>query len=140
MGEAADSVNEPRELVHEVREIRENLTGIVRELDHRRHELLDWRLQLRRHSGIVAIAAGAAVLLIGGSILLRVRRRRIEARTMTRVKKMRRALARFVEDPDQVAPARVPMGKTVATAALSAAAATAGKKAGERFFRQVMER
>jgi hypothetical protein len=140
MGEAADSLNQPQELVHEVREIRENLTGIVRELDHRRHELFDWRLQLRRHAGFVTILAGATVLLVAGSILMSVRRRRIERRTMTRVKKMRRAVARFVDDPDRVVPREPAVSKKVLAAALTAAAATAGKKASERVFRQVMER
>ena len=135
MGEAADSLNQPKELVQEVRQIRDNLPGIVRELDHRRHELFDWRLQLRRHLGTIALIAGITAALVGGSIALSIRRRRIDRKAMTKLRKIRRAAARFVDDPDNVAPKEPRVSRKVIAAALTAMAATAGKKVGERFFR-----
>ena len=136
MGEAADSLKE-RELVAEVRQIRNNLTGIVQELDHRRHELFDWRLQLRRHWGTLALVAGAGAAILAGSFMLKSRREREARKALTKLRKIRRAAARFVDDPDGVAPKEQPIYRKVVAALLTAAAATGGKKLGERVFRQV---
>jgi hypothetical protein len=54
----------PRKLEHEVEALRDDMTRIVSELDRRGHELLDWRLQLHRHRGLVAIAVAAGVLAL----------------------------------------------------------------------------
>jgi hypothetical protein len=127
-----------RELVAEVRQIRTNLTGIVQELDHRRHELFDWRLQLRRHWGMLALIAGLGAALIGGSLAVKIRRDREARRALNRLRKIRRAAARFVDDPDNVAPREPPIYRKVVAALLTAAAATGGKKLGERVFRQAI--
>jgi len=64
----------PEQLEHDVDDLRDGLTGIVRELDRRRHELLDWRLQLKKHRVAAVVAAG--LLFLGGLGLLRLARRR----------------------------------------------------------------
>jgi hypothetical protein len=51
-----------RQLGAEIAELREELGGLVTELDRRRHDLLDVKLQLRRH---VVAATVTAVSLIG---------------------------------------------------------------------------
>ena len=135
MGEAADSLKE-RELVAEVRQILNNLNGIVQELDHRRHELFDWRLQLRRHWGILALVAGVGAALIGGSMVLKSRRDREARKALTKLRKIRRAAARFVDDPDNVAPRQPPIYRKAIAAVLTALAAAGGKKLGQRFFRE----
>jgi hypothetical protein len=54
---------EPRALEREIDGIRGDLDGLVRELERRRRDALDWRLQLRLHRREIAwSAAGAAVL------------------------------------------------------------------------------
>ena len=73
-----------RALGDEIDEVRERLDALVGELDRRRHAVLDWRRQLRRHAlglsmgalGLVALAgAGAALRAVGFSAATRMRRR-----------------------------------------------------------------
>ena len=54
-----------RYLGAEIAELREELGGLVAELDRRRHDLLDVRLQLRRH---VVEATVTAVAIIGAVV------------------------------------------------------------------------
>ena len=54
----------PEHVAHEIDAIRRDLDRVVAELDRRRHELTDWRLQLRRHKrGLALTVLGAAVPL-----------------------------------------------------------------------------
>jgi len=78
----------PEEIEREVEQIRENMEPVLHELDIRRQELTDWRLQLERHGPtllkIGAMAAGAIAMVsaargITGGIKAR-RRRRSRAR------------------------------------------------------------
>jgi len=48
----------------EIAELREELGGLVAELDRRRHELLDVRLQFRRH----AVAATVTAITLFGAV------------------------------------------------------------------------
>lgn len=57
----------PAQLEQKVGIIREHLTDVVSELDHRRHEAMDVRGQLKKHAPLVAGVVGGA-LLIGGAI------------------------------------------------------------------------
>ena len=54
-----------RYLGAEIAELREELGGLVEELDRRRHDLLDVRLQLRRH---VVAATVTAMAIIGAVV------------------------------------------------------------------------
>ena len=61
MGEGTSRVNRtPEDLEREVRDIRQSMNPVLQELDVRRHELTDWKLQLRRH-GPTLMKAGAVV-------------------------------------------------------------------------------
>lgn len=61
MGEGRGSVKRsPEDLEREVESIRESMDPVIQELDARRHELTDWKLQLRRH-GPALMKAGAFV-------------------------------------------------------------------------------
>jgi len=61
MGEGTGGVNRsPEDLEREVESIRAQMDPVLNELDVRRHELTDWRLQLRRH-GPTLVKAGAVV-------------------------------------------------------------------------------
>ena len=110
--------DDPEALEQDVRELRRELDATLRELDRRRHELTDWRLQLRRHWRAL-LAAG---LLAGGTVALIVYRKRVRERPLSKVRRMRRALARMIDNPDAVA--RDPgVGSQVLTAAAKPAAA-----------------
>jgi len=66
----------PEELKREVEEIREEMTPVLDELDHRRHEMMDWRLQLRRRGPAIAKGVVALVALLTVVRLVRGRARR----------------------------------------------------------------
>jgi len=66
-----------RAIEGEIDRLRDQLDGMVGELDRRRHEVFDVRLQLRRHGTAVAtIGVVATVLVVGGFVAWRNARRR----------------------------------------------------------------
>jgi hypothetical protein len=87
MGEATNGVSAPNEQVsaeeleQRVALIRAHMTDVVSELDYRRHELLDVRVQLKKHGGLLAAVGGGVLLLVGATVgvsLWRARKRRAE--------------------------------------------------------------
>ena len=66
-----------RAIEQDIDRLRDQLDGMVGELDRRRHEALDVRLQLRRHGTAVAtVGVVATVLVVGGFVAWRNARRR----------------------------------------------------------------
>jgi len=62
-------------LATEIASLRSEIGALVRELDRRRHDALDVRLQLRRHGGKIAIfGAGLALIAVARIALARERR------------------------------------------------------------------
>ena len=87
MGEGPGSMNRsPEELEREVESIRESMDPVIDELDARRHELMDWKLQLRRH-GLTLLKTGAVV----AGLLVAVGVAQDVGRTMRRRTRRRRA-------------------------------------------------
>jgi hypothetical protein len=109
MGEGADRVKNgsPRadvgRVAGEIDSLRNELGGLVAELDRRRHEALDLGLQVRKHPLLVAGVATALALLLGGALALAVRSRRQHRRPAVRARETRRALARLFDHPHRVA-------------------------------------
>jgi hypothetical protein len=137
MGQGTNGVDisspPPETLEREVEAIRGSLDGIVSELDRRRHELTDWRLQLRRHRGKLAVAAGGLVAIIAGFIAFTTVRHRRRERLLGRAQRMRRAMARMIEDPDKVAKPTPSVGHKIAAAAGSAIAVAVVKRLSQQF-------
>jgi hypothetical protein len=123
----------------EIETLRSELGGLVSELDRRRHELLDVRLQLRRHPGVVLAAAGAAALLLGGAVAVAVRNRRRRSRPAVRAQEARRALARLLEHPHRVA-TEPSMGVRIATAVGVAAGSAVARRVAERLVTRALPR
>ena len=75
MGQGATGIGDranPAKLVREVEDVRGNLGEIIGELDRRRHEAFDLRLQWRRHKrGLTIAMVCASVLLIGARLYRR---------------------------------------------------------------------
>lgn len=132
MGPRATGMNGKKEvdvgrIAGEIDSIRTELGGLVGELDRRRREAFDIGLQVRRHPIVVAVAAGAAALVVGGIIAFAVHQRRERRRPSVRVHQTRRALARLLDHPERVA-AEPSMGNKVATAVLTLVATSLAKR------------
>jgi hypothetical protein len=94
---------EPHEIERDVESLRARVGVLVGELDRRRRELGDWRLQLRRHG--LALGLAVAGVLAGGAglVTLLVARQRRRRRPRARLGRLREALARMIAHPDRVA-------------------------------------
>ena len=125
-GDATMDHREPGEIEREIESIREDLDGLIGELDRRRHEAFDWRLQMRRHQRQLWIAAGVVgVTVIGFTVVGRRRRRngfasgaellhalRVVAEhpeALTRAVEERRPSSRIVSGTAKVASAALPI-------------------------------
>ncbi len=111
----------------EIDVLRHELGGLVSELDRRRHEALDVRLQMRRHPVLVAAVATVAALLVGGAIALVVRDARQRRHPTRRAREVRDAFSRLVSNPRQVA-SQPSISNKVATAVGVAIATTVAKR------------
>jgi hypothetical protein len=90
-------------LQQDVEEIRDDLTGLVNELDRRRHDFFDVKQQMSRHALPLVLSALGLVGLVAGGLALAARRRRRRATIASRVVRLRQALARMIDKPQRVA-------------------------------------
>lgn len=132
----ADPADEADRLQHEVEAIRGNLGGLISELDHRRHEMFDIRGQVRRHVLPVAIGGALVVGLIAGGIALAVVRKRRRDALPSRLRRLRRAVARMIDEPDRVAKGDPNMALKIVTAGGTATASVLGKRLASRLVKQ----
>jgi hypothetical protein len=126
------------ELGSEVAGVREELDTLVAELDRRRHEMFDVRLQLRRHAVGAGLTAFALVATAAGGVWLTHLRRRRRARLTAKAGRFYHALSRMTEHPERVATESTIPTK-IATAAASAAVAALVKKLLERAAVKVLD-
>ena len=143
MGEGTDRVNgqrangEPRkmarELETEITEIRSRLDRSLAELDRRRHELTDVRLQVRRHP-MVAVAAGITVLALVGGVAYAVYAARQRNKPVSKARRLRHALSRMIDEPHKVAKSEPTVPEKILAAAGTAAATMLVKKMMEKAF------
>jgi hypothetical protein len=112
----------------EIATVREELDVLLAELDRRRHDLLDVRLQLRRHARGTALTTLALAGVAAGAVWLSVGRRR-RARRLTADASLRAgAISGVTEHPGRGTAAATMAGK-VATAAASAAVTSLVRRA-----------
>ncbi len=136
MGEGTTRIESPngssarvRELGSETEAMRRQLDELVMELDRRRHQAFDWRLQLRRHGrALVMIGGGVAVLVAIGvaTSMARSRRQRTLATRLTELADreggLRRVLERILDDPNCL-PAEAPRTRGRVDRSMTAAVA-----------------
>ena len=67
-GHRKEVVPDPDKLEQRVAMIREHMGDVVAELDHRRHELTDVKVQLKKNGPVLAGIGGGVLLLAGGAI------------------------------------------------------------------------
>jgi hypothetical protein len=116
---------------------RAKLLGTIGELDRRRHELFDIRLQLRRHADdLLSIAGGLVFGVAATAAVLVVRERRRERR----LREARlHALGRLWRHPERVAPRGSIVG-TIVRMALVALASMATTTVGTRQIERLRRR
>jgi hypothetical protein len=125
-----------RELERDIETIRGNLGGLIGELDHRRHEALDVRLQLRRHGLLLGLGLLAVAGVVTGVVLMRRARKRRRRRLPARLRSLRHAVQRMVAEPDRVVESQPRVPKRILAAAGAAAASVVGRRVAERIVRR----
>ena len=127
-----------RQLSGEIVMLREDLARLVAELDRRRHEALDVKLQVKRHA-LGVVLAGAAVVAAPFGLRLAARRARPQRGLLAKVRQVRDGLSRIVEKPERVATQPAVL-TTIITAAANAAGAIVIKKMLERSLERAVNR
>lgn len=89
-------------LAHEIHDVRKDLEGLLGELQRRRREATDIKLQARRHPRATGFAAALVLGAIALLVTRRVRRRRELRDPLARRRRLRAAFSRMTEDPDRV--------------------------------------
>jgi hypothetical protein len=138
MGEGTDRVNGngTHQIEGEIADIRGHLDQSLAELDRRRHEATDVKLQIRRHPGAVAVAGGVVLLLLGG-VAYAIWASRQRERPVNKAKRLRLALSRMIDEPQKVAKGEPTVPEKILAAAGTAAATILTKKIVERAMNEV---
>jgi len=126
--EARDAGDGPvARTAREIAALRGDLGDLVGELDRRRHEALDVRLQIRRHPLLAASVVGVLALAAGGLVAVVVAGRRRRSRPVERARALRRALGRMARHPEEFH--RKPgVAERLAVSALTVAATTLARR------------
>lgn len=127
-----------RQLDGEVAILREELARLVAELDRRRHELFNVRLQARRHALGAALTGVGLLSAASGFVWLQTWRTRRRQSRLAQAGRLREAVSRMIDRPERVATEPGILGK-IATAAANAAVATAVTKTLEWGIRRAVQ-
>jgi hypothetical protein len=136
MGEGADGVNGQtstrngngsQQIEGEISEIRGRLDESLAELDRRRHEATDIKLQIHRHPAAVAVAGGVVLLLLGG-VAYAIWAARQREKPISKAKRLRVAVSRMIDEPQKVAKGQPTVAEKILAAAGTAAATMLTKK------------
>jgi len=126
-----------RQLEGEIATLRDELATLVAELDRRRHELMDLRLQARRHVVGTTLTGVGLLASAAGFVWLGARRARRRRSMRGRVSRLRKAVSRMAFRPERVASEPTIPAK-ILTAAANAAVATAVTRVLERGIRRAL--
>lgn len=125
-------------LEKDVERIRDNIGALIGELNQRRHDAFDLKLQFRRHTRGFVVVVAALVCSIAGSIafaLARRRRRRSltgrARRLQMAMHRLRRTFGRIVAHPDRLEHGPG-VTRKVAAAGGAAMASVLGKRLAQR--------
>jgi hypothetical protein len=139
-GRVAESPRETvRQLEGQITMVRDELGELVAELDRRRHEALDVKLQVRRHAPEITLTSVALIGAAAGLVWLNVWRGRRRQRLSARAGRLQQAMSRMIERPERVA-AEPTVAMKIFAAAASTAAPTLIRKVLERVVQQAMDR
>ena len=127
-----NSGNDVESLEREVDRIRNNIGELVRELNQRRHDAFDLKLQFRHHAGRLVLVGAAFAALIAGTIVLATARLRRRRSIRTRVTRLRDALRRIAAHPERVAERQPNVPRKLIAAGGTAIASVLGKRLAKR--------
>lgn len=122
-------------LTKDINQIRDNLGDLVGELDHRRHELFDWRLQLRRHGLALAIGTVVVAGLVAGGVAVHRARQPSYPRLSRRWNDLRDSVALAVGRRRREPQAKPALAKQIVGAAAAALASVLARRLAERFLK-----
>lgn len=129
-----------RALETEIEHLRTRLDRSLSELDRRRHELMDYKLQMRKHPQALMIAGGVMLLLFGG-VAYSVYNSRRHSLALRRARKYKGAMRRAVDHPEYVARKTGPgVGEKILASVGTTVAIALTKKLIERTVNAVPER
>jgi lysylphosphatidylglycerol synthetase-like protein (DUF2156 family) len=111
----------PKEIEVKILALRGELGDLVSELDRRRHEAFDLKLQFRRHRTAFVIAGVAVAALLGFGIAATLRKQRRRQRPADRARRARRAFERLMDDPEHMGRESTVSEKVLAAAGTAAA-------------------
>ena len=137
-GNGKAETRSPREIEHEIEHARVRLDRSLAELDRRRHELTDVRLQMRKHPAVF-IGAGAVMLLMLGGVGFAIYRSRKREELPQKAKRLRIAIGRAVDEPHKVARSEPPVWQKIVAAVGTTIAVSLAKKIVERTWNQTVE-
>lgn len=121
-----------REIEGEIEHLRTRLDRSLAELDRRRHDLMDVKLQMRKHPQVLLIAGGVMLLLFGG-VAWSVYNSRRHGEAARRARKYKGAMRRAVDHPENVARRSEPgLGEKIVAAVGTTVAVALAKKLIER--------
>ncbi len=126
-----EPVKHTRQLENEIEHLRGRLDRSLAELDRRRHEYTDVKLQLRRHPEVL-IGAGVLVTLMIGGIAFAIWRARKREEPMQKAKRFRIAVRRAVDKPQRVAKGEPSVPEKILASVGTTVAVTLTKKMLER--------
>ena len=128
----SDGRQEVGKLESDVDLIRANLGDLIGELNDRRRDALDIRLQFQRHAGRLVVAGVVVIALVAGGIALFVSRVRRRRSFSVRADRLGKALRRALAHPEHVAERRPSVPRKIAAAGGAAIASTIGKRIASR--------
>jgi hypothetical protein len=128
----------PREIEHDIEHLRTRLDRSLAELDRRRHELMDVRLQMRKHPRVF-IGAGAVVVLMLGGVAFAVYRSRKREELPQKARRLRIAVGRAVDEPHKVARGEAPVWEKIVAAVGTTIAVNLTKKMIDRAWSSTMQ-
>jgi hypothetical protein len=107
--------------------LRTRLDRSLAELDRRRHELMDLKLQMRRHPAVF-IGTGGVLLLVLGGVAFAIWRAHERDKPMAKAHRLRIAFGRAVDEPHKVARGEAPVWEKVLGAVGTTIAVSLTKK------------
>jgi hypothetical protein len=128
----SDGRHEIGQLEHDVDLIRANLGDLIGELNNRRRDALDIRLQLRHHAGRLVLVGTVLIAMVAGGIALFVATLRRGRSLRARAGRLGKALRRAVAHPEHLAERRPSVPRKIAAAGGSAVATAIGKRIARR--------